>query len=199
MAGKVPLPATFIEKWPARALYRSQVTGKPKPWPTRERVREGRALTVGAAPVWWHLNLAQRRCSAVEEPPPSAPQYRCQVVELVRAGRTPGELAHEFEGCASAIRNRVRQADRDEVVVKRFCRAGTGTIELQPDSRNPEHEVALRMALPADQGHPTLRFRMETKGRDGARRARSGRSAASREPQDTPRARTRALRPTRCG
>ena len=44
---------------------------------------------------------------------PYAPEYRRQMVELVRAGRTPGELAREF-GCSSqAIRNWVRQADRD--------------------------------------------------------------------------------------
>ena len=89
-----------------------------------------------------------------KKPPPSAPPCRRQTVELVRAGRTPGELAREFEGRASAIRNRVRQADRDEVVVKRFRRTGTGTIELQPDSRNPgARSRAAQMALPADQGH----------------------------------------------
>ena len=43
-----------------------------------------------------------------------APEYRRQMVELVRTGRTPGELAREFECSASAIRNWVRQADRDE-------------------------------------------------------------------------------------
>ena len=36
------------------------------------------------------------------------------MVELVRAGRTAKELAREFECSASAIRNWVRQADRDE-------------------------------------------------------------------------------------
>jgi len=36
------------------------------------------------------------------------------MVELVRTGRTPGELAREFECSAQAIRNWVRQADRDE-------------------------------------------------------------------------------------
>ena len=36
------------------------------------------------------------------------------MVELVRAGRTPRELALEFECSVSAIRNWVRQADRDE-------------------------------------------------------------------------------------
>ena len=46
--------------------------------------------------------------------PPYAPEYRRQMVELVRAGRAPGELSREFECSASAIRNWVRQADRDE-------------------------------------------------------------------------------------
>jgi len=36
------------------------------------------------------------------------------MVELVRAGRTPEELGKEFEPTAQAIRNWVRQADRDE-------------------------------------------------------------------------------------
>jgi transposase len=36
------------------------------------------------------------------------------MVELVRAGRTPEELAKEFEPSAQAIRNWVAQADRDE-------------------------------------------------------------------------------------
>jgi transposase len=45
---------------------------------------------------------------------PYPPEYRQQVVELVRAGRTPGELARELEVSAQAIRNWVRQAERDE-------------------------------------------------------------------------------------
>jgi len=45
--------------------------------------------------------------------PPYAPEYRRQMVELVRAGRTPGELAREFECSAQAIRNWVRQSDLD--------------------------------------------------------------------------------------
>jgi transposase len=36
------------------------------------------------------------------------------MIELVRAGRTPEQLAKEFEPTAQAIRNWVRQADRDE-------------------------------------------------------------------------------------
>ena len=46
--------------------------------------------------------------------PPYPAEFRRQRVELVRAGRTPEELAREFEPTAQAIRNWVHQADRDE-------------------------------------------------------------------------------------
>jgi transposase len=46
--------------------------------------------------------------------PPYPPEFRRQMVELVRAGRTPEELAAEFEPTAQSIRNWVVQADRDE-------------------------------------------------------------------------------------
>ena len=46
--------------------------------------------------------------------PPYPTEFRRQMVELVRAGRTPEELAKEFEPSAQAIRNWVRQMDRDE-------------------------------------------------------------------------------------
>lgn len=45
---------------------------------------------------------------------PYPPEFRRQMVELVRVGRTPGELAREFEPSAQAIRDWVRQAERDE-------------------------------------------------------------------------------------
>ena len=45
---------------------------------------------------------------------PYPPEFRQQMVELVRAGRSPEELGKEFEPTAQAIRNWVRQADRDE-------------------------------------------------------------------------------------
>jgi transposase len=41
-------------------------------------------------------------------------EFRQQMVELVRAGRTPEELAREFEPTAQAIRNWVYQNDVDE-------------------------------------------------------------------------------------
>ena len=45
---------------------------------------------------------------------PYPPEFRRQIIELVRAGRTPEELAREFEPTAQSIRNWVAQADRDE-------------------------------------------------------------------------------------
>ncbi len=45
---------------------------------------------------------------------PYPPEFRQQMVELVRAGRTPESLAREFEPTAETIRNWVKQADRDE-------------------------------------------------------------------------------------
>ena len=46
--------------------------------------------------------------------PAYAPEFRQQIVELVRAGRTPRELANEFEPSEPTTRNWVAQADRDE-------------------------------------------------------------------------------------
>lgn len=50
--------------------------------------------------------------------PRTHPQYpvefRARMVELVRSGRSPEELAREFEPSSQAIRNWVRQADLDE-------------------------------------------------------------------------------------
>ena len=46
--------------------------------------------------------------------PPYAPEYRRQMVELVRAGLSAGELAREFGCCAQTIRNWVRQTAQDE-------------------------------------------------------------------------------------
>ena len=42
------------------------------------------------------------------------PEFRRQMVEMVRAGRDPEDLAREFEPSGQAIRNWVRQAERDE-------------------------------------------------------------------------------------
>ena len=41
------------------------------------------------------------------------PEFRRQMVGLVRSGRTPEELAREFEPTAQSISTWVKQADRD--------------------------------------------------------------------------------------
>ena len=41
------------------------------------------------------------------------PEFRRQLIELVRAGRTPESLAQEFEPSGQTIRNWVKQAERD--------------------------------------------------------------------------------------
>ena len=46
--------------------------------------------------------------------PPYAPEFRRQMIELVRSGRSPESLAKEFEPTAQAIRNWVAQSGRDE-------------------------------------------------------------------------------------
>jgi transposase len=49
-----------------------------------------------------------------ESRPPYPAEFRRQMVALVRAGRTPDELSREFEPSAEAIRQWVKQADRDD-------------------------------------------------------------------------------------
>ena len=44
---------------------------------------------------------------------PYSPEFRARIIELVRKGRTPEQLGRQFEPSAQAIRNWVRQADRD--------------------------------------------------------------------------------------
>ena len=46
--------------------------------------------------------------------PPYPSEYRRQILELVRAGRSPEELAREVEPTAQTIKNWLKQADLDE-------------------------------------------------------------------------------------
>ena len=48
--------------------------------------------------------------------PPYPPELKRQLVEMVRAGRKPEELAEKFEPTAQSIRNWVAEADRDDGV-----------------------------------------------------------------------------------
>jgi len=44
---------------------------------------------------------------------PYPPEFRQQILELIQAGRSPDELAAEFEPTAQTIRNWIKQAERD--------------------------------------------------------------------------------------
>src|SRR4051812_39545410 len=46
--------------------------------------------------------------------PPYSPEFRRQMVDLVRAGRNPDDLAREFEPSGHSIRAWGSQADRNE-------------------------------------------------------------------------------------
>jgi len=46
--------------------------------------------------------------------PPYPQKFRDQIVELARNGRSPKELAEEFEPTETTIRNWLKQADRDD-------------------------------------------------------------------------------------
>jgi transposase len=48
--------------------------------------------------------------------PPYPEEFRNRIVELARNGRTPRELAEEFEPTEQTIRNWLKQADRDDGV-----------------------------------------------------------------------------------
>ena len=69
------------------------------------------------------------------------PEYRERIVELARAGRSPGSLAREFEPAEQTIRNWIRQADLDEGL-----RSDGLTTEARKEMRELKREVKrLRM------------------------------------------------------
>ena len=69
------------------------------------------------------------------------PEFRQQMVEMVRSGRSPYSLAKEFEPSAQSIRTWVKQADLDE------GRRGDGltTVEREELRRLRRENRALRM------------------------------------------------------
>ncbi len=73
--------------------------------------------------------------------PAYAPEYRRQMVELARSGRSVEGLAREFEPSAGAIRNWVKQADLDEG--RRSD--GLTTVERQELQRLKREVKQLRM------------------------------------------------------
>ena len=75
-------------------------------------------------------------------PKPSyPPEFRRELVELVRSGRSPESLAKEFEPSAQSIRTWVKQADLDEG--RRSD--GLTTVEREELRRLRRENRALRM------------------------------------------------------
>ncbi len=61
--------------------------------------------------------------------PAYPPEFKAQIVELARSGRSLSALAREFEPSLESIRNWVRQADLDEGFRKDgFTSSNTPTV-----------------------------------------------------------------------
>jgi len=67
---------------------------------------------------------------------PYPPEFRQQILELVRAGKTPEQLAEEFEPTAQTIRNWLKQASLD---------AGTRTDGLTSAERDELRRLRLEV------------------------------------------------------
>jgi len=82
----------------------------------RPRVRRAFSLRCTLDPVSWtpHGWGGKERPRCRRAIGRTRPEFRQRIIELVRKGRTPEELARQFEPSAQAIRNWVRQADRDD-------------------------------------------------------------------------------------
>jgi transposase len=63
------------------------------------------------------LKLWMKESAMPQSRPPYAPEFRRQMVELVRSGRSPEELGRAYEPSAQAIRNWVAQAGHDQAKV----------------------------------------------------------------------------------
>ena len=62
------------------------------------------------------LSLDEKKPPMPESRIPYPPEFRQQIIELVRSGRSPGSLAKEFEPSARAIQTWVKQANlKDEI------------------------------------------------------------------------------------
>jgi transposase-like protein len=63
--------------------------------------------------------------------PRYSPEFRRQMVELVRAGRDPDDLSRQFEPTGQSIRNCAVQADRQEGRRRRRAR-----LQARPSATN---------------------------------------------------------------
>jgi transposase len=65
---------------------------------------------------------------------PYPPEFRRQMVDLVRSGRTPEEVAREFEPTAQSISTWVKQAERDAVKRPIWLGATGSRLLIRPPS-----------------------------------------------------------------
>jgi transposase len=86
--------------------------------------------------------------------PPYTPEFRRQMVELVRAGRSPEELAQEFEPTAQSIRNWVGQAECDA------GRGGNGLTTAERGELNQLRRENRQLRLEREP-RPPVRIRLE--------------------------------------
>ena len=97
---------------------------------------------------------------------PYAAEFRRQMVALVRAGRTPEELATEFEPTAQSIRNWVGQAECDA------GRGGSGLTTAEREELTQLRRENRQLRLERDiLSKATAWFARETNkipGRDGS-------------------------------
>src|ERR1700719_4477662 len=77
---------------------------------------------------------------------PYAPEFRRQMVDLVRSGGTPEALSREFEPTAQPIWNWVRQADRDEG--RRHDGPTNAEATLRPAKPHPNWPTPWAAAIP---------------------------------------------------
>jgi transposase len=111
---------------------------------------------------------------------PYAGELKKRLVELVRAGRNPDELAEKFEPTAQSIRNWVAQADRDNG----HRQDGLTTEEREELRRlrrenkvlREEREILKKAAVDSSGGRNTSTAR-SCDGRIEATTARSGRTS----------------------
>src|SRR6266853_738976 len=77
--------------------------------------------------------------------PPYSPEFRRQMVDLVRAGRNPDDLAREFASSGHSIRAWVAQADRNEGR-REGAAAGLTSFARDELARLPRGNRQLRLA-----------------------------------------------------
>jgi transposase len=83
--------------------------------------------------------LGRKESKMPRNHPPYPPEFRRQMVELVRAGRMPSELALEFEPSAESIRQWVKQAESERGQL----------IALTAQLAEPELSVEARLGIAA--------------------------------------------------